>query len=347
MVVNHNGADLLWNCLFSLRTQTYPLDQIIVVDNASTDASLSFIETNYPQARILECQENFGYALGCNLGARMAEGDLVVFLHNDTVATPEWISRMVETFRDWGPETGAVTSEVHARKGKADPERENAMNLLGLPLRGFYMDRDIRFFPAGCAFMVPRYLFPEGPFEDDYFLGGEDAQLGYRLQDGNFPVVAARGAKVFHGEGEKAFRLPGWKKEFFLFRNRYLTLLTFYRRDTLLKLAPLFGADWLFNFLTGLLISPERLAGMAAAAAWIFFHPGWLRRKRSEIQDKRVAGDRGVLGKLSGRAVAGEGKVARVVNFLSLVYCRLAGISVLESADLPPDGNTPKSLEKH
>jgi GT2 family glycosyltransferase len=345
VVINHNGADLLWNCLFALRTQTYPLDQIIVVDNDSTDSSLTFLEANYPQVRILECQENFGYALGCNLGARMAEGDLVVFLHNDTVATPEWISRMVETFREWGPDTGAVTSEVHARKGKGDPDRENAMNLLGLPLRGFYMDRDLRFFPAGCAFMIPRYLFPEGPYEGDYFLGGEDVQLGFRLQDGNHPVVAARGAKVFHGEGEKPFRLPGWKKEYFLFRNRYLTILTFYHGRTLFKLTPLFMADWLFNLLKGLFLSPERLAGMAAAAAWIFSHPGWLRKKRLEILSKRVEGDGYVLGKLSGRVLAGEGGGARVGNFLSLVYCCLARIPVLESADLPPSGKTAKNLE--
>jgi hypothetical protein len=219
------------------------------------------------------------------------------------------------------------------------------MNLLGLPLRGFYMDRDIRFFPAGCAFMVPRYLFPDGPFEGDYFLGGEDAQLGYRLQDVNKPVVAARGAKVFHGEGEKPFRLPGWKKEFLRFRNRYLTILTFYSGDTLLKLTPLFMADWLFNALKGLCLSPERLVGTAAAAAWIISHPGWLARKRLEIQDKRVAGDGGVLGKLSGRALAGEGGLARFANFLSLVYCRLARIPVLESTDIPSDGKTPKNLE--
>lgn len=345
VVVNHNGADLLWNCLFALRTQTYPLDQIIVVDNASTDTSLTFLESNYPRVRILECQENFGYALGCNLGSRMALGDLVVFLHNDTVATPEWISRMVDTFREWGPETGAVTSEVHARKGKDDPERENALNLLGLPLRAFFMDRDIRFFPAGCAFMVPRYLFPEGPFEGDYFLGGEDAQLGFRIQDGKRQVVAARGAKVFHGEGHKPFRLPGWRKEYFLFRNRYLTLLTFYHGDTLLKLTPLLAVDCFFNLLRGLCLSPEKLVGTAAAAAWIFFHPGWLRRKRMEIQDKRGEGDGGVLGKLSGRILAGEGAAARFANFLSLVYCRLARIPVLESADLPMNGKSVKNLE--
>ncbi len=345
VVVNHNGADLLWNCLFALRTQTYPLEEIIVVDNASTDSSLTFLEANYPQVRILECQENFGYALGCNLGGRMAEGDLVVFLHNDTVATPDWVSRMVETFRNWGPETGAVASEVLARKGKNVIESDNAMNLLGLPLRGFYMDKDIRFFPTGCGFMVPRHLFPEGPFEGDYFLGGEEAQLGFRLQDKGRLVVNAPGAKVFHGEGEKPFRLPGWKKEFFPIRNRYLTLLSFYHGDTLMKLTPLFLLDWIFNLLKGLFLSPERLVGTVAAALWIFSHPGWVRRKRWEIQSKRESGDVGVLGKLSGRIVPGDGGLDRFANFLSLVYCRLAQIPILESMTTLSELKVPKNLE--
>ncbi len=345
VVINHNGADLLWNCLFALQTQTYPLDQIIVVDNASTDASLPFLESNHPNVRILECQENFGFALGCNLGARMAEGDLVVFLHNDTVATPEWVSRMVAAFQEWGPDTGAVASEVHLRKGKGDTDKKNAMNLLSLPLRGFYMDRDLRFAPTGCAFMVSRLLFPEGPFEGDYFLGGEDAQVGFRLQDAHRPVVLARGAKVFHGEGEKPFRLPGWKKEYYAFRNRYLTLLTFYRRTTLLKLTPLLAMDGISQLLIGLFLSPEKFIGTLAGMVWILTHPGWLTKKRAGIQEKRSDEDRAILGMLSGRILDGEGLGARIANLLSLVYCRWAFIPILESMDLPSEGNERKNLE--
>ncbi len=333
VVVNHNGADLLWNCLFSLRTQKYPLEQIIVVDNASTDASLSFVEANYPQAQILECQENFGYAQGCNLGARVAKGDLLAFLHNDMVATPDWISRMVETFREWGPGTGAVTSEVVRKKGKGDADQRNAINLLGLPIRAFYTDIALRFAPSAGAFMVPRHLFPEGPFEGDYFLGGEDTQLGFRFQDALQPVVFAKGAKVFHGETESAARLPGWKKEYYSFRNRYLTLLTFYRWETLVKLSPLMAVEGLFCLVKGLLFSPEKLVGTLLGIGWIGFHPGWLNKTRLEIQKKRQGGDDRVLALLSGRMGEDEGKGVRIANFLSLVYCRLVQLPILESGE--------------
>src|SRR5258708_808706 len=99
VVVNFNGVDFLSRCLFSLRTQTYPLYEIIVVDNASKDESVSFIRSNYPQVKILESQENLGFAMGCNLGTRYATGDLVAFLNNDAVATPEWLGRLVTEFR--------------------------------------------------------------------------------------------------------------------------------------------------------------------------------------------------------------------------------------------------------
>ena len=254
---------------------------------------------------------------------------------------PEWSLRS----RNGGPIPGAVASEVHLRKGKGDTDKKNAMNLLSLPLRGFYMDRDLRFAPTGCAFMVSRLLFPEGPFEGDYFLGGEDAQVGFRLQDAHRPVVLARGAKVFHGEGEKPFRLPGWKKEYYAFRNRYLTLLTFYRRTTLLKLTPLLAMDGISQLLIGLFFSPEKFIGTLAGMVWILTHPGWLTKKRAGIQEKRSDEDRAILGMLSGRILDGEGLGARIANLLSLVYCRWAFIPILESMDLPSEGNERKNLE--
>jgi len=60
VVVNFNGVDFLSHSLFSLRTQTYPLYEIIVVDNASNDESVPFIRSNYPQVKILESPENLG-----------------------------------------------------------------------------------------------------------------------------------------------------------------------------------------------------------------------------------------------------------------------------------------------
>src|ERR1039458_2680671 len=88
VVVNHDGVDFLWHCLFALKTQTYLPYEIILVDNASQDTSVSFVKANYPQVKVMECQENFGFAMGSNLGAKYATGDLVALLNNDAVVTP-------------------------------------------------------------------------------------------------------------------------------------------------------------------------------------------------------------------------------------------------------------------
>src|SRR6185369_9622118 len=95
VIVNMDGVDDLWHCLFALRTQTRPPEEILVVDNQSTDTSVSFVRANYPEVRILECQEDFGYAMAANLGCRAALGGLVVLLENSAVPTPDWLSRMV------------------------------------------------------------------------------------------------------------------------------------------------------------------------------------------------------------------------------------------------------------
>src|SRR5581483_12028398 len=60
VVAARNEVDRLWHCLFALKTRTYPPDEIILVDNASHDTTLDFVRSNYPQVKVLECQEIFG-----------------------------------------------------------------------------------------------------------------------------------------------------------------------------------------------------------------------------------------------------------------------------------------------
>jgi hypothetical protein len=105
-------------------------------------------------------------------------------------------------------------------------------------------------------------------------------------------------------------------------------------------------ADWLSCLLKGLVFSPEKLVGTLLGTAWIGFHPGWLEKTRLEIQKKRQVVDERVLAMLSGRILEGEGKRARFANLLSLVYCRLVQLPVLESGDPLPGVEIPERIGK-
>ncbi len=107
IIVHRSGADLLSHCLFALKTQVRSADEIIVVGNGSSDESLGMVRAEHPHVKLLESGEDLGYALGANLGARYATGDLIVLLGNEMVPTPDWLGSLVEEFqREW-PQAGS------------------------------------------------------------------------------------------------------------------------------------------------------------------------------------------------------------------------------------------------
>ena len=83
IIINYNGKHHLESCLESLLKINYDNIEIIVVDNNSTDDSVSFISTNFPDLILIKLNENKGFAEPNNLGAKIAKGDFLLLLNND------------------------------------------------------------------------------------------------------------------------------------------------------------------------------------------------------------------------------------------------------------------------
>lgn len=99
VLLNWNGWLDTIECLASLYKTDYPNYKIIVVDNGSTDESVSIIREAYPKIELIETGENLGFARGYNVGIRSAlanDAQFVFVLNNDTVVAPDCISRLVE-----------------------------------------------------------------------------------------------------------------------------------------------------------------------------------------------------------------------------------------------------------
>lgn len=95
---------LAWNawphtkaCLESVHRSIGPADQVIVVDNGSTDATAAGL-AGLPWVDVVSNSENRGFAGGCNDGARVARNDVLVFLNNDTVVPQSWLTTLLEPF---------------------------------------------------------------------------------------------------------------------------------------------------------------------------------------------------------------------------------------------------------
>src|SRR2546428_1732981 len=89
--------DVTPRCLDSIRRSSRPPDQIVVVDNASTDGSADHIRGRYPQGALIVNDSNLGFAEGNNVGIRYLlerAFDLVLLLNNDTVVDPDCLREL-------------------------------------------------------------------------------------------------------------------------------------------------------------------------------------------------------------------------------------------------------------
>lgn len=100
IVLVWNGERFLDACLSALLSQAYAPFEVIVVDNASTDASLTVVQKYASRVRVIRNRYNLGFAAGNNVGIKVADGDVVVLLNQDTVVQSGWLQAIAETFSD-------------------------------------------------------------------------------------------------------------------------------------------------------------------------------------------------------------------------------------------------------
>ncbi len=332
VIANRNGVDFLWHCLFALKTQNYPPHEIILVDNASDDASVSFVKTNYPQVKILECQENFGLAMGVNLGAKTAIGDLVAVVSAGVVVPPNWLGHLVKDFQKNWPRIGVMSSPLDEKQddGGEGKGSNQTLNFMGRSVDGFWAEPQEVFNPESGGLIYPRFLAPDGPFDSDYSQYQEDVYLGWKFRLGRHRAGKSLEAKIFRKSEEEFPEGPEWKPVYYQTRNRWMNLLLFYETGTLVKVSPWILGEALVRLLASLGIGFDFFWGNFSAILWVCFHLALILKKRREIQEKRQVGDRDILKYISGRVVRDRGGFSRMLNFFSLLYCRITGLRVLE-----------------
>jgi GT2 family glycosyltransferase len=182
IVVNYNGRQYLADCLASLEQQRLTRDQfeVIVVDNASSDGSIDWIKENHPRVKLIQLQENVGFARGNNLALPHARGKFIAFLNNDAVAEPDWLHEAVLELRA-SPHVGGIASKIRFR------HEPRILNSTGLVLycdgRGGDRGFDEVFGACGAAMVMRRELLDDlGGFDERLFLYYEDLDLAWRAR---------------------------------------------------------------------------------------------------------------------------------------------------------------------
>lgn len=106
LIVNYNGKNVIENCLASIRSNLTIPHEVIVVDNLSTDGSPQLIQANFPEVRLVENNENVGFARANNQAAELALGKYLLLLNNDTVLLNDLQPLIV--YLEKKPEIGAI-----------------------------------------------------------------------------------------------------------------------------------------------------------------------------------------------------------------------------------------------
>lgn len=241
IVVAYNSRRHLPACLSSILAAIGPLDELIIVDNGSSDGSAELVERHFPQARLIR-GANVGYAGGNNCGAAAARGEYLVFLNPDTVIAPGAIEALVAPLRASGDIGLTTACIVHLSRPELVNACGNTMHVSGLTYcRGAGRPRAAYDAPAdvdavsGAAFAIPRDLFEElGGFDERFFLYCEDTDLSWRARLAGKRCCYVPEALVYH-DYQVGYSPT---KAFYVERNRHLMLLKNLDRSTYLRLLP-------------------------------------------------------------------------------------------------------------
>lgn len=212
VILNWNRAEDTMRCLDSLdklRTEGYDW-QIIVVDNASTNDSVTTIRTAYPSVEIIETSENLGYTGGNNVGIRcsLARGaDYVWLLNDDVIVHPECLHLLVQAAKA-RPNVGFVgplvriwelPDHILSAGGVLGPGMQARQRGLGERDRGAYTETEDLDFLSGCALLVSRPLIDQiGMLDEEFFAYGEDVEWCVRGKQAGFKTLFVPDAIVWH-----------------------------------------------------------------------------------------------------------------------------------------------------
>jgi GT2 family glycosyltransferase len=240
VIPNWNGLRWLPGCLASIAAQTVEPDEVIVVDNGSTDGSLAYLRADHPGVRLIELGTNTGFAVAANRGIEAAHGELVALVNTDVVLDPHWLARMAAALAlDPGSASAACKMLDLADRRFVYDAGDVLRRDAACDQRGRFGPDHPRFDQpgevfgacAGAALYRRAAVLDVGGFDERYFAYLEDVDLALRLRLAGWrcryePVVA-----LHAGEGS-SHQLAG--------AHHYLV-----QRNTLFLVGKAFPLRWL------------------------------------------------------------------------------------------------------
>ena len=307
IIVNYNGKELLQKCLDSLLKVNYNNFEIILVDNNSTDGSIEFITKNYPSLIIIKLDSNKGFAEPNNVAAKISKGKYLLFLNNDTVVTPNFISEMVKVM-ETDKKIAICQSLLLKPDGSVDSSGD-FIDHLGVVYNSKTEIDEIREVSSarGASMLVRSDIFEKlDGFDQKFFVTFEDVDLcwrswilGYRVliiptsivyHEGGITIKKIKSEIAFHGfKNQLAMKITNFEpilamRNMMLFFGIYgIRELKIWLDYTISGSTKLSSTEYEDN------IAPKpSFKVIAKSIFWILSNYGYLLKKQRTINKNRV-----------------------------------------------------------
>jgi GT2 family glycosyltransferase len=287
VVVTWNSRGAVEHALPPLLDQLRDGDEVVVVDNASSDGTAALVRERWPACRVIETGANLGFAAGCNRGAAEASGDLLVFINPDAAPAPGFRDALEHVAADWDAWMPLVTMDhgelVNTSGGVVHFSGISWAGQAGTPARDVAPEPREVGFVSGACFAVRRAAWElHGGFAEPFFMYCEDLDLSLRIRLAGGRIGLQPAARVDH-DYEFAKRPEKWR---LLERNRIATVVRTYPGPLLAVVAPAMLATELalipIAFASGW--GRQKLLALGDTARWL---PRLIRERRA-IQAKRA-----------------------------------------------------------
>ena len=227
-VLNWNGRDLTLDCLSSLEKVTYPNVKVYVIDNGSSDNSVTAIRNQFPDYEIIELPENYGFSRGNNAGFELVKqkADYTIFLNNDTIVDPNFVEPLINAM------------ESNSTVKQSTPKIFYADNLdyiwfgggkvslwagwirhLGIRQKDsmqFSFDRNVDYATGCCVCMRTVDFESIGMFDESFLMYGEDVDLSLRFRKQGGQILFVPESKIWHKVSSSIgtqFSIRKWKRK--------------------------------------------------------------------------------------------------------------------------------------
>ena len=261
VILNWNGCRMLSTYLPSVVEYSREDAKVIVADNASTDDSISFLQTHFKDVDIIRLDRNWGFAEGYNKALAQVDADYFVLLNSDVEVTHHWLTPLIE-FMDAHPEVAACQPKLLAEKDKDMFEYAGAcggfLDKYGYPFcrgrifetveedDGQYDYRQEILWATGACLMIRAEDYRKaGGLDAKFFAHNEEIDLCWRLRLMGKKIFCIPESEVYHvGGGTLPKGNP--RKTYLNFRNNLLML---YKNLPERELRPVLRMRWFLDYL--------------------------------------------------------------------------------------------------